>query len=67
MKPPPRNVLKNRSFANSFPKLVIIKVQKIPAEGITFSELTLPQSITLPKSKLFNRYFSKFSTISKEQ
>ena len=67
MKPPPRSVLKNRSFANSCPKLVIIKVQKIPAEGITFSELTLPQSITLPKSKLFHRYFSKFSTISKEQ
>ena len=67
MMPPPRSVLKNRSLANSCSTLVIMKVQKIPVEEITFSELTLPQSITLLNCELLHRYFSKFSTISKEQ
>ena len=67
MKTPPRSVLKNRSFANSCSLLVIMKVQKIPMEEITFSECTLSQSTTLLKSELLHRCFSKFSTISKEQ
>ena len=67
MMPPPRSVLKNRSLANSCSTLVIMKVQKIPVEEITFSELTLPQSATLLKSELLHRCFSKFSTTSKEQ
>ena len=67
MKPSPRSVLKNRYFANSCPTLVIMKVQKTPAEEIIFSELRLPQSTSLLKSEHLHRYFSKFRTISKEQ
>ena len=44
-----------------------MKVEKIPVMEIIFSELTFPQSTTLLKSELLHMYFSKFSTISKEQ
>ena len=53
----PMGIFKNRSFTNSFSVL----------GEIIFRELTLSRSITLLKSECLHRYFSKFSTINKEQ
>ena len=60
-------LLQTAVLSSSCSTLVVVKVEKIPVEKIIFIEITLPQFTILLKSEHLHSYFSKFSTVSKEQ